>query len=97
LPDQPPLEASAEQIETGETIYGDACKGCHGANGVARFGGSVPDLRYADAETHATWHAIVIGGSRSANGMPAMEMSVEESEAIRSYILELSEAIRSNR
>lgn len=94
LPDQPALEATAEEIETGKELYATACYGCHGVNGVTRFGGSVPDLRYSNAETHATWHGIVIGGARASNGMPGMEIEVEESEAIRSYILSLSEEIR---
>lgn len=95
LPDQPKLEASAETIARGKQLYGQACKFCHGFEAVTRFGGSVPDLRYANAETHATWHGIVVGGAKSANGMPAMELDIEQSEAIRSYVLSLSEEIRS--
>ena len=94
LPDQPALAATAEEIETGKELYATDCTGCHGSNGVARFGGSVPDLRYANAETHATWHGIVIGGARASNGMPGVEIDIEESEAIRNYILSLSEEIR---
>jgi quinohemoprotein ethanol dehydrogenase len=94
LPDQPALEATAEEIETGKELYATDCTGCHGSNGVARFGGSVPDLRYANAETHATWHGIVIGGARASNGMPGVEIDIEESEAILNYILSLSEEIR---
>jgi mono/diheme cytochrome c family protein len=94
LPDQPKLSATDEDIAAGRTLYATHCSGCHGKNAVARYGGSVPDLRYANAETHATWHAIVIGGSRAHNGMPKQELSAEESEAIRSYALSLSEEIR---
>ena len=94
LPDQPNLEASADTIEMGSWLYADACGYCHGKNGVARFGGSVPDLRYANAETHANWDGIVIGGAKRANGMPAMELTEEQSEAIRAYILSLSGALR---
>jgi quinohemoprotein ethanol dehydrogenase len=94
LPDQPALEATAEEIARGQAIYGKSCYGCHGADGISRFGGSVPDLRYANEETHATWHGIVVGGARAANGMPAADIEIEESEAIRKYILSLSEEIR---
>jgi quinohemoprotein ethanol dehydrogenase len=94
LPDQPKLEATAETIATGKQLYAGACKFCHGFEGVTRFGGSVPDLRYSGEEIHSTWHGIVIGGAKSANGMPGMELEIEDSEAIRSYILSLSEAIR---
>ena len=97
LPDQPALEATAEEIALGRAVYAEACFSCHGTNGVARFGGSVPDLRYASAETHATWHGIVIGGARAANGMPGIELEVEQSEAVRKYLLSLSEEIRAGR
>jgi quinohemoprotein ethanol dehydrogenase len=94
LPEQPALEATAEEIAMGKALYADACYGCHGANGVARFGGSVPDLRYAGEDTHAAWHGIVIGGARAARGMPGLDLEVEQSEAIRKYLLSLSEEIR---
>lgn len=94
LPDQPKLVASQEVIALGAAVYDGACKYCHGSNAVARFGGSVPDLRYADAKTHAQWDAIVIGGSRRTNGMPRMELTAEQSAAVRSYVLSLSEEIR---
>ena len=94
LPDQPDLEASAETIAMGKELYADACKFCHGFEAVTRFGGTVPDLRYATEETHAIWHGIVVAGARSAEGMPAMGLEIEESEAVRSYVLSLSEEIR---
>ncbi|MDH5344362.1 MAG: PQQ-dependent dehydrogenase, methanol/ethanol family [Gammaproteobacteria bacterium] len=97
LPDQPKLDADAETIAKGKAAYADNCKFCHGQEGRARFGGTVPDLRYANAETHLTWQGIVIGGARAANGMPAIEIPAEESEAIRSYVLSLSEQIRNSR
>lgn len=97
LPEQPPLEASAEEIETGKRLYAANCMFCHGSGGVARFGGSVPDLRWADADTHAAWHGIVIGGARAASGMPAVEISAQESEAIRHYLLSLSAELRERR
>ena len=54
----------------------------------------MPDLRYAAQQTHDTWHAIVVGGSRQSAGMPAQELTIEESEAVRAYVLSLSEALR---
>lgn len=94
LPDQPKLDVSPDVVALGAAAYNEACKFCHGSNAVARFGGSVPDLRYADAATHAQWDAIVIGGSRRASGMPGMELTTDQSAAIRSYVLSLSEEIR---
>ena len=84
-------------VGNGKRLYASNCGGCHGKNASARFGGSVPDLRYASAETHATWHGIVIGGANRANGMPAFaQLDVEQSEAIRTYVLSLAEALRVN-
>ena len=94
LPEQPDLEAGADTIELGKALFAEKCMGCHGSDAISRFGGSVPDLRFASTETHATWHAVVIGGAKSANGMPAIEISMEDSEAIRSYVLSVSEALR---
>lgn len=94
LPPQPALEATAEKLENGREIFSWECKGCHGKNAVARFGGSVPDLRYATAETHAAWHGIVVGGALQANGMPRFQLSIEESEAIRQFVLSRSKELR---
>jgi len=88
LPELPELTAAPELIEDGRRLYLENwCGGCHGKNAVARVGGTVPDLRYATPETHLQWNGIVIGGARSARGMPAHEISVEDAEAIRMYVL----------
>jgi mono/diheme cytochrome c family protein len=94
LPEQPALAATQAQIEQGHELYASHCSGCHGKDAVARYGGSVPDLRYANAETHATWQAIVVGGARQQRGMPMQKLSIEESAAIRAYVLSLSEELR---
>ncbi len=95
LPEQPELTASANVIEKGEALYAESCGGCHGKHASARFGGTVPDLRYASADTHASWHGIVIGGTQSANGMPAFtNLDLEQSDAIRNYVLSLSNKLR---
>ena len=96
LPDQPALEATPEVVNMGKALYAGYCKGCHGIDAAARFGGSVPDLRYSDEATHATWHGIVVGGAQVSNGMPSFELEIGQSEAIRSYVLSLSEQLRSN-
>ena len=53
-------------------------------------GGVTPDLRYSTAETHAQWDAIVLGGLKQGNGMPAFGniLAPEDSEAVRNYVLE---------
>jgi mono/diheme cytochrome c family protein len=88
LPELPPLTASAETIEQGRELFeARGCVGCHGKEGLARFGGTVPDLRYATQETYLQWNGIVIGGARAALGMPAFEISTEEADAIRAWVL----------
>ncbi len=95
LPEQPELIASGDVIENGKKMFAANCGFCHGKNAAARFGGSVPDLRYSSADTHAAWHDIVIGGANRAKGMPAFShLDVEQSEAIRNYVLSKSEALR---
>ena len=93
-PDQPAVEATPEVIANGATLYAENCVGCHGTEAVGRYGGSVPDLRFATRETHVQWQGIVVGGARQANGMPAQELSPEESEQIRQYVLSLSTQLR---
>ena len=88
------LNASAETIAYGKALYSESCKFCHGFDGVTRVGSSVPDLRYASEEVHATWNGIVIGGARRANGMPSADIEAEPSEALRLYLLSLSEELR---
>jgi PQQ-dependent dehydrogenase (methanol/ethanol family) len=94
LPEQPELDAAPGAIIQGKALYAENCKGCHGIDAAARFGGSVPDLRYADQATHASWNGIVVGGARISLGMPSFPLKIEESEAIRNYVLSLSAEIR---
>ncbi|HSD70611.1 MAG TPA: c-type cytochrome, partial [Woeseiaceae bacterium] len=97
LPEQPALSASAEQIEAGRDLYSQNCGGCHGKNAVARYGGTVPDLRYSAKDVHEAWPAIVVGGARSANGMPSFKLELDEAEAIRNYVLSLATELRNAR
>ncbi len=67
---------------------------CHGFSAVS--GGVVPDLRYSTAQTYSDWDAIVIGGSRSSNGMPpfAGVVTLEQSHAIKASIIDRAHALR---
>ncbi len=85
--DLPQINADSESVAAGRSIYQDDCLGCHGKDAVARYGGSVPDLRYASADVFASWHGIVIGGARKAKGMPSFELTVKEADAIRNYVI----------
>jgi PQQ-dependent dehydrogenase (methanol/ethanol family) len=94
LPELPPLEAPGETVARGLGLYDAHCDSCHGKATVARFGGTVPDLRYASRETHLQWNGIVIGGALSSRGMPAYELTTEDSEAIRTYVLSRAHQLR---
>lgn len=94
LPDHPEITASAEELAYGKEMYGWNCGGCHGKNAVARYGGSVPDLRYSSAETITSWQAIVMGGSMRAQGMPVTGVDLDESNAILAYVLSRADEIR---
>lgn len=95
LPEQPELAASAAVIEEGERLFTANCSGCHGKHAAARFGGTVPDLRYASADVHAAWKSIVIDGERQSNGMPVFtNLDAKQAEAIRNYVLSMSGKLR---
>ncbi len=98
VPPQPELTTDADTIAYGKQAFHWYCSGCHGKNAVTRYGGTVADLRYSTMQTHRDWHAIVIGGARGARGMPGFsEITKDESEAIRAYILSLSNQLRESR
>ena len=94
LPEQPVLDPTEEEIESGRELYANLCASCHGKEAVGRYGGSVPDLRYANADAHASWHAVVVGGSRQQTGMPKQNLTIEQSEAIRAYVWALSQNLQ---
>jgi PQQ-dependent dehydrogenase (methanol/ethanol family) len=90
--DPPALEASAEVIEHGRSIYAGTCAICHGQDGSAP--GIFPDLRYSGALHDADlFKSIVIDGVLQANGMVsfAAALTPEDADAVRQYVI--SEAI----
>jgi len=93
-PEVPEQTASAETIDQGRRVYTERCLVCHGYSVVS--GGLTPDLRYSDAQVYSEWDAIVLGGSRSANGMPpfAGVVTSEQSQAIKAYIIDRAHALR---
>ncbi|MCP5432316.1 MAG: PQQ-dependent dehydrogenase, methanol/ethanol family [Alphaproteobacteria bacterium] len=87
-PEPPPLmEASAEDILKGRTLYNTYCGVCHGFGAVG--GGVVPDLRHAAPQTHAQWQEIVRGGIRADGGMASFAQWVSEADAnlIHAYVI----------
>ena len=87
MPEPPPMDADQQQIALGKNIYYDRCVGCHGINVAS--GGLVPDLRYANEDTHAAWDAIVLGGSLRDKGMPAFGgiLSKADADAVHAFVI----------
>ncbi len=79
--------ADAATIKAGQMLYNRNCIACHGGGAVS--GGTVPDLRMSPSLTDArVWHAIVMEGALTGNGMVAFDKNIdrEESEAIRHFV-----------
>jgi quinohemoprotein ethanol dehydrogenase len=87
IPEPPPLTADASAVEHGRKLFNSNCGLCHGLLAVSS--GVVSDLRFASADTHASWDEIVRGGSLTAIGMASFRdlLSAEDAEAIRAYVI----------
>ena len=74
-------------VSQGGTVYNRFCLGCHGTAVISSH--VVPDLRFMSAETHEGFSDIVLGGVRSARGMPSFAalMTPEELERLHAYIV----------
>jgi len=90
VPEPPASKASPEQLAHGKDLFYERCVPCHGIDVAG--GGVLPDLRFASAETHATWDAIVLGGMRSNKGMPAFGMIFDknDSDAVHAFVIDVS-------
>lgn len=85
----PELTANAETIELGFITYQDVCMGCHGLNAVS--GMIIPDLRgSAYLWDDKGWEDVVRGGQLKERGMASFadNISAEQSQAIRSYVIQ---------
>jgi PQQ-dependent dehydrogenase (methanol/ethanol family) len=84
----PVAKASAKVVADGKLHYHTYCSMCHGDSAFS--GGVLPDLRHSVALSDPNvWQSIVHDGVRSANGMVSFgsQMSPEEIEAIRAYVI----------
>src|SRR5882724_4925422 len=74
-------------VQEGQALYSHFCLYCHGVMAVA--GGGVPDLRYATAQIHQQFEAIVLGGVRESRGMPSFKdvLKHDQVRAIQAYVL----------
>jgi len=86
---RPPLPRQPAEIAKKGAVYFEAefCVDCHGI-GAEDASSSIPDLRRASAQTHASLPAIVIGGLRRDKGMPQFShLPMNELTAIQAFIL----------
>jgi quinohemoprotein ethanol dehydrogenase len=105
VPRPPARIGTAAVIEQGERLFeSHVCGGCHGpgldGSGAWTVDGAVPDLRYAPAEVHQQWDAIVLGGSHREQGMMAFgvaqqypdisALTGEQASAIHAYVIDQS-------
>ncbi len=76
------------EIEHGRVLFATFCSRCHGNDVVS--GGSVPDLRYLDPETHKMFEQIVRGGLRREFGMPSFadDLTSAQVHVIQAYVLD---------
>ena len=86
-----PSDAPPEFIREGQALYDLHCFSCHGVMAVA---GSLPDLRYATADVHEQFAAIVRDGAREPLGMPGFGdlLTTDQVQAIQAYVLSRAEA-----
>jgi quinohemoprotein ethanol dehydrogenase len=88
-PPKPAIVMHAPQVSLreGRSLFALHCRVCHGSNAVSDTG--VPDLRYATADVHKQFEAIVIGGARESRGMPSFKdlLNVDQVRAIQAYVL----------
>jgi quinohemoprotein ethanol dehydrogenase len=92
----PPLVADEETAEEGFGLYQDICMGCHGLNAVS--GLLVPDLRGSGyLWDQAGWNDVVLNGRLKDRGMASFSgnISAEESEKIRAYVIQQAHRARS--
>lgn len=66
----PCLQSQQDQkkVHQGVLLFNSNCFFCHGRNAVA---GPIADLRYLNEEKRDSFASIVLGGSRSSEGMPS--------------------------
>lgn len=88
----PPAIANSSAVETGRILFQENCFRCHGESAVG--GPVLPDLRRSAAiGDPALWGQIVLGGALAFNGMApfATQLSQDEVEKIRSYVIKRAE------
>jgi quinohemoprotein ethanol dehydrogenase len=84
------VKATAAEIADGSALYMQYCNRCHSPDRNAVKSGAIPDLRRANAATHATFEQVVRGGARRTLGMPsfAQDLSSDQVRLIQAWVLD---------
>src|SRR5690242_14498804 len=84
VPGQERPPGDPAQIERGKTLYGIACRGCHGADlrGGDMGGPNLLRSQLALSDKEGELIVPVIQGSRQSTGMPAIQMSPADANAV---------------
>ncbi|MCY3970038.1 MAG: PQQ-binding-like beta-propeller repeat protein, partial [Acidobacteria bacterium] len=93
IPELPPLTASAETIERGNTLYHEHCALCHrGLGQTSIVAAASPELRRMSPEVHADFMAIVQDGLLPL-GMPGYAELFDEDATIAIHQFVISKAM----
>ncbi len=104
VPVPPKQTWDAATIAQGKQLYKTFyCDGCHSpgldGSGAWVLNGAIPDLRYAPADVHEEWYAIVLGGTHWDKGMPGLanppkfafptkHMTTKDADAVHAYVID---------
>src|ERR1043166_8771049 len=88
VPGQQRTAGDPAQVARGKTLYGVSCRGCHGADLRGGDMGGPNLLRTQTALLDRDGELIVpvIQGSRQSTGMPAIQMSPADANAVAAYV-----------
>lgn len=87
IPEQPVIEATADELTNGGVQFAKYCMVCHGAYAISS--GVAPDLRHMSAETHDIFNDIVRDGLYKENGMVGFGdwLTDQDAHDIHAYIV----------
>jgi cytochrome c oxidase cbb3-type subunit 3 len=88
VPGQKRAPGDPVQIARGKTLYGINCRGCHGADlrGGDLGGPNLLRSQVALGDVNGEKIVPIIQGARKSQGMPAIPLSIPDSNAVAAYV-----------
>jgi cytochrome c oxidase cbb3-type subunit 3 len=88
VPGQKRAPGDPVQIARGKTLYGINCRGCHGADlrGGDLGGPNLLRSQVALGDVNGENIVPIIQGARKSQGMPAIPLSIPDSNAVAAYV-----------